>query len=419
MSNSNYIWHPFTQMKSASPPIHIVKGEGALLYDANGKTYIDAISSWWTNIHGHAHPYIAQKIYEQALQLEHVIFAGFTHTPALELATRLIENHLPPTQKKIFFSDNGSTAVEVAIKMALQFWFNTGSNRKKIIAFENAYHGDTFGSMSVSARSTFTHPFNHALFDVLHIPAPYPGAENVALEKMEEILTLHNDIAAFIYEPLVQGAAGMLMYAPEQLDKLIALAKTQNIITIADEVMTGFYRTGKMFAINHCTQAPDIMCLSKGLTGGTMALGITACTQEIFDAFYSTDVTKALYHGHSYTANPIACTSALASLDLIEKELCALQVNNITEQHTFFAETLRTIPPLKNIRQTGTVLAFDINTDERNNYFSEIKNTIYPKFIDAGVLLRPLGNTVYIMPPYCITAAQLQQVYESIMKILA
>ncbi|MFN3940304.1 MAG: aminotransferase class III-fold pyridoxal phosphate-dependent enzyme, partial [Chitinophagales bacterium] len=276
MNDGNYIWHPFTQMKTAGTPVHIVKGEGALLYDINGKTYIDAISSWWTNLHGHAHPYIAQKIYEQALQLEHVIFAGFTHTPALELAKRLIENHLPANQQKIFFSDNGSTAVEVAIKMALQFWYNCGSHRKKIIAFANAYHGDTFGSMSVSGRSAFTQPFNHALFDVVHIPAPYPGDERNALEKMEETIDTHTDIAAFIYEPLVQGAAGMRMYAPAHLDTLIALAKSQNIITIADEVMTGFYRTGKMFAINHCRHVPDILCLSKGLTGGAMALGITA-----------------------------------------------------------------------------------------------------------------------------------------------
>ncbi|MBC8045274.1 MAG: aminotransferase class III-fold pyridoxal phosphate-dependent enzyme, partial [Fimbriimonadaceae bacterium] len=283
-------------MKTASEPIHIVRGEGALLFDVNGKSYIDAISSWWTNLHGHAHPYIAQKLFEQAQQLEHVIFAGFTHTPAQQLAQRLIEDHLPKSISKIFYSDNGSTSVEVAIKMAIQYWKNIDTPKKKIIAFLNSYHGDTFGSMSVSERGAFTKPFHDYLFDVEFITPPFAGSENESVEQFKKIIA-DNNIAAFIYEPLVMGAGGMLMYEAEALNNLLQVAKENNIICIADEVMTGFYRTGKMFAGDHCSNKPDIICLSKGLTGGTMALGITACEQFIYDAFYADDKMKTFFHG--------------------------------------------------------------------------------------------------------------------------
>lgn len=416
--SSSYIWHPFTQMKTAAPPIHIAKGEGALLFDTDGNSYIDAISSWWTNIHGHAHPYIAQKMYEQHLQLEHVIFAGFTHTPAETLAKRLVENHLPDNQKKIFFSDNGSTAVEVAIKMAMQYWFNKGIKKSKIIALENSYHGDTFGSMSVSARSAFTSPFDEALFEVIHIPAPYPGKEQISFDALNEIIHAQDNIAACIYEPLVQGAGGMQMYTPSALDTLIEIVRSKNILCIADEVMTGFYRTGKLFATAHCKNQPDIMCISKGITGGTMTLGLTSCTREIFDAFYNDDAKKALYHGHSYTGNPLACAAANASLDLTESAACKQQVEMIMQQHSAFKSTLVQIPSVKNVRQTGTILAFELES-EGNNYFSNIKNNLYPKFLKEGVLLRPLGNTIYIMPPYCISSLQLQKVYDTIIRVIS
>ena len=415
MKQQSYIWYPFTQMKLAGDPIKIVRGNGALLFDDNNKCYIDAISSWWTNLHGHAHPYIAQKVFEQHQTLEHVIFAGFTHTPALELAKRLVENHLPKNITKIFYSDNGSTSVEVAIKMALQYWFNKGIKKKKLIAFENAYHGDTFGSMSVSDRGAFTKPFHNYLFDVIFIPLPVKGDEQKSMELFENIIR-ENDVAAFIYEPLVLGAGGMLMYEPEALSPLLQKAKEKDIICIADEVMTGFYRTGKMFASEYCGIKPDIMCLSKGLTGGTMALGVTACAQFIYDAFYDEDKMKAFYHGHSYTANPLACTAGIASLDLIEKEYFYLSIQNIIKRHQKFTSELISHKRFDNIRQHGTIIAFDLKTDSGTHYFNTERDKLYNYFIEKGILLRPLGNTLYIMPPYCITDEQLESVYKSILE---
>src|SRR5471030_552585 len=310
--DSKVIWHPYTQMKTALPPIPIVRGEGACVYDENGKKYIDAVSSWWANIHGHAHPYIAEKVAEQLKKLEHVIFAGFTHEGAVELAERLLKI-LPGNQQKVFYSDNGSTAVEVAIKMCLQYWHNKGENRTKIIAFNNAYHGDTFGAMAVSGRSAFTAAFDQLLFEVEFIDLPN---ENNIQNLKSKIVNLKSQLACFIFEPLVQGAGGMLMYEAQYLNELMAHCRKEGVLLIADEVFTGFGRTGKRFACDHLTEQPDIMCFSKGLTGGTMALGLTTCSQQIFDAFLSDDRLKTLFHGHSFTANPVACAAALASMDL-------------------------------------------------------------------------------------------------------
>jgi adenosylmethionine-8-amino-7-oxononanoate aminotransferase len=289
------IWHPYTQMKTAAPPVPIVRGEGALLFDEAGKQYIDAVSSWWVNIHGHAHPYIAQKVAEQLTKLEHVIFAGFTHEGAVELAERLLA-HLPNNQQKAFYSDNGSTAIEVAIKMCLQYWLNTGQQRTKILAFNNAYHGDTFGAMAVSGRSAFTKAFDSLLFEVEFIDTP--NKENIQSLK-SQISNLKSDLACFIFEPLVQGSAGMLMYEAEYLNELMAHCKQEDVLMIDDEIFTGFGRTGKSFACDYLQVQPDIMCFSKGLTGGTMALGLTTCTQQIYDAFLSDDKLKTLFHGHS------------------------------------------------------------------------------------------------------------------------
>lgn len=403
-------------MKLAPEPIHIVRGEGIYLYDDKGNAFIDAISSWWTNIHGHAHPYLAEKVYAQFKQLEHVIFAGFTHTPAQSLAARLTQ-HLPAPITKIFFSDNGSTSVEVALKMAIQYWDNKNEKKKKIIAFQNAYHGDTFGSMSVSDRGAFTKPFHDFLFDVVFITPPLINEEEKCIKEFERAIE-GDDIAAFIYEPLVMGAGGMLMYSPAHLEKLLALAKSKSIICIADEVMTGFYRTGKLFASFHCNVQPDIFCLSKGLTGGAMAMGITACAQFIYDAFYSDDKMKALYHGHSFTANPLACAVANASLDLLEKESCITQIQQITALHRRFLLELQQHPGIKNTRQTGTIIAFDIETGNQTNYFNSFRDSIYNYFISKGILLRPLGNTVYIMPPYCIKEEELNKIYAAIFEFI-
>ena len=404
------IWHPYTQMKTALPPVPIVRGEGACLYDENGKRYIDAVSSWWVNIHGHAHPYIAQKVAEQLNKLEHVIFAGFTHEPAVELAERLLEI-LPSNQQKAFYSDNGSTAVEVAIKMCLQYWHNQGVKKTKILAFNNAYHGDTFGAMAVSGRSAFTAAFDNLLFEVEFIDTP--NESNIESLK-SHISNLKSELSCFIFEPLVQGSSGMLMYEAKYLDELMAHCRKEGVLLIDDEVFTGFGRTGRPFACNHVSIQPDIMCFSKGLTGGTMALGLTTCTQQIFDAFLSDDRLKTLFHGHSYTANPVACSAGLASLDLFLDPSTQQNIDRIIASHKQFALKIKDHPKIRTTRQTGTILAMEWETGTNTSYFSSLRDRLYQYFLDAGIILRPLGNIIYILPPYCITDEQLNYIYAKI-----
>lgn len=404
------IWHPYTQMKTALPPVPIVRGEGACLFDENGKRYIDAVSSWWVNIHGHAHPYIAQKITEQLARLEHVIFAGFTHPAAVELAERLLQI-LPSNQQKAFYSDNGSTAVEVAIKMCLQYWHNQNIERVKILAFKNAYHGDTFGAMAVSGRSAFTAAFDSLLFEVEFIDTP--DSSNIESLK-SQVSDLKAELTCFIFEPLVQGASGMLMYEAKHLDELMAHCQKEGVLLIADEVFTGFGRTGKPFACEHVSVQPDIMCFSKGLTGGTMALGLTTCSQQIFDAFLSDDRLKTLFHGHSYTANPVACSAGLASLDLFLDPATQLNIDRIAEAHLQFAQKIKNHPKIRTTRQTGTILAMEWETGLDTSYFNSLRDRLYQYFLDAGIILRPLGNILYILPPYCITEDQLSYIYSKI-----
>lgn len=410
--DQHVIWHPYTQMKTAAPPIPIVRGAGAMLYAEDGTAYIDAVASWWVNLHGHAHPYIAQKVAEQLLTLEHVIFAGFTHSPAVELAERLLQL-LPKGQSRIFYSDNGSTAVEVALKMAIQYWNNLGTPKKKIIAFRDSYHGDTFGAMAVSARSAFTAPFWSYLFEVAFMDVPVPGKEEVTLQQLDT-LALGGDVAAFIYEPLVLGTAGMVMYSPEVLDQLMQRCRQHSVLTIADEVMTGFGRTGRTFASDYLQQQPDMVCLSKGLTGGTMALGATSCNGKIYEAFLHDDKSKTLFHGHSYTANPVACAAGLASLDLLLQEETQQHISRICSQHTNFAQRIRPLPYIREVRQQGTILAVEF-VDSATSYFSDLRDTLYSFALDHGVILRPLGNIIYIITPYCITEEQLDRVYQTIM----
>ncbi|SFF25074.1 adenosylmethionine--8-amino-7-oxononanoate transaminase [Spirosoma endophyticum] len=409
------IWHPFTQMQTAPLPVPIVRGAGSILYGADGREYLDMISSWWVNLHGHAHPYIAQRISEQLQTLEHVIFAGFTHQPAVELAERLLEI-LPRNQAKIFYSDNGSTAVEVALKMAFQYWHNLGQPRKKVVALENAYHGDTFGAMAVSGRSAFTAPFVPFLFDVEYLTVPTAGQEADVLKQAETLFT--NDVAAFIVEPLVQGSGGMVMYEPAFLDELFQVARRHDSLIIADEVMTGFGRTGKLFAIDYLQAKPDLMCLSKGLTGGTMALGVTSCSQALYDAFLSDDKFKTLFHGHSFTANPLACTAALASMDLLLLPETQANIQRIAKRHTEFVHELTNYTIVANIRQRGTLLAFELNVGTQTSYFNDIRDTAYNFLMDCGILMRPLGNVLYLMPPYCTTDEQLTYVYKQVKALL-
>lgn len=414
------IWHPYTPQKYAPDPIPIAKAQGVWLFDENGNRYIDTISSWWVTIHGHAHPYIAEAVYKQALQLEQVIFAGFTHEPAVQLAERLL-NILPGSFAKIFYSDNGSTATEVAIKMAIQYWWNKRDpHRKRILALTHSYHGDTFGAMSISERGIFTLAFQDRLFDVLFADLPQPG-EPVIIKgyNKEESELLLKECACVIYEPLIQGAGGMKMHSPELLDHFLQYCKSFDIICIADEVMTGFGRTGKLFASSYCSVEPDIICLSKGLTGGTMALGVTACTNGIHEAFVDEDKMKTLFHGHSFTANPLACSAALASLDLIEKESMLHNVKRVSKKHEGLVRLLREDASLQinNIRQTGTIVAFEVN-GSTPGYISSIRDVITKKGLEQGVYLRPLGNTVYLMPPYCITDEELDIVYNALLNIL-
>lgn len=409
------IWHPYTQMKNALPHIPVVRGEGVYLFDENGKKYIDAVSSWWVNIHGHAHPHIAAMVSAQLNTLEHVIFAGFTHEPAVQLAERLLPL-LPGEQEKVFYTDNGSTAVEVALKMCLQYWVNTTKQaRTRIIAFKDAYHGDTFGAMSVSGRSIFTDPFSQLLFDVEFIDLP--NAQNIEQLK-SKINYLSNEVACFIFEPMVLGAGGMLMYEAQYLDQLIETCQKHGILTIADEVMTGFGRTGKYFSCEELNTKPDIFCLSKGLTGGTMPLGVTTCNAKVFDAFLSDDRLKTLYHGHSFTANPVACAAALASLDILLKPETLLNIERITLKHQEFAAAIKDNPKLKNIRQTGTILVMEWETGGDTSYLNGLRDRLYLYFLERGIVLRPLGNILYILPPYVISNEDLAYIYQTILEAL-
>ncbi|MEC4051034.1 adenosylmethionine--8-amino-7-oxononanoate transaminase [Flavobacterium sp. SUN046] len=409
-------WHPYTQHKTAPDFPAIVKGEGALLWDENGKEYIDAIASWWVNPYGHSNKVIAAAIYKQLTTLEHVLFGGFTHDKAVLLSEKLMEI-LPSNQEKIFYSDNGSTAVEVAIKVALQYNFNKGIKKTKVIAFEDAFHGDTFAAMAASGISFFTEAFRGSLLEVVRIPVPVKGKEAQSIEALQA-LAQTGEYAAFIYEPLVQGAAGMVMYAPDALEALMAVCKEYQVFTIADEVMTGFGKTGKTFATDYLSLQPDMMCLSKALTGGTIPMALTTFTQELFDGFYDEDTNKALFHGHTFTANPTGCAAALASIDLLQSAAMQDNIARIHQSHLAFEEKIKQHPRVTTTRVLGVVFALEIATDSEESYYGTLRNKLYDFFIDNGIILRPVGNIVYILPPYIMTEEQLQKVYTTIEKVL-
>jgi len=411
-----YNWHPYTQHKTVPDFPAIVKGKDALLWDENGKEFIDSIASWWVNPFGHSNQVIANAIYEQLITLEHVLFGGFTHNKAVELAEKLIEI-LPYNQKKIFYSDNGSTAVEVAIKVALQYNYNKGIKKTKIIAFEDAFHGDTFGAMAASGISFFTEAFKGSLLEVIRIPVPNNENENQVLQQLENLVTT-NEYAAFIFEPLVLGAAGMVMYSPEVLDKLITICKQNNVFTIADEVMTGFGKTGKTFASDYLKNKPDMMCLSKALTGGTIPMAITTFTQEVFDGFYDDDTNKALFHGHTFTANPTGCAAALASIALLQTSEIQQRIARVNESHLVFQNKIKNHPKVKTTRVLGVIFALEIKTETQESYYGTMRNKLYNFFIENGVILRPVGNIIYILPPYIISQNQLEKVYATIEKAL-
>lgn len=415
MEASSLIWHPFTQMQNARTPIPIGKGKGIYLYGEDGKRYLDGISSWWVNLHGHSHPYIIEKIKAQADKLEHVIFADFTHAPAVDLASSLLPL-LPGNMSKIFYSDNGSTSVEVALKIALQYWYNKKINRSKIICFKGSYHGDTFGAMSAAGKNGFNKPFWKQMFCVETIDPPIKGQEEESLKQLQAIIN-KNEIACFIFEPLILGSGGMILYSGDALDRLIQCCKAHDVLTIADEVMTGFGRTGTLFACEQIHEKPDLICLSKGLTGGFLPLGATCCTEKIYNAFLGDHLHQAFLHGHSYTGNPLACSSALASLDLLLEKTCFEQRDMIAASHKAFSEKWRVHPKLKRCESLGTILALEYKT-ESTSYFQPIRDRLYDFFLKKGLLLRPLGNVLYVMPPYCIQADELEWIYSQIILTL-
>lgn len=416
INKASAVWPPFTQMKTAEAPINIVRAKDTLLFDAEGKTYIDANSSWWVNVHGHANRKIADAIYSQFQDLDHVLLAGVTHPKVEELATRIC-SILPSKFEKVFFSDDGSTAIEVALKMCFQYYYNQDKPRTKVLALDGAYHGDTFGAMSIGQRGYFNKPFEHFFFDVDFLDFPTEEKENEILKVAEEKLKT-GEFAVVIVEPLVQGSAGMRMYSEIFLDKLVTLAKAHGTLVIFDEIMTGWGRTGKMFAMDHCENKPDIVCLSKGLTGGVLPMGLTVATNEIFEAFLHEEKTKALLHGHSYTGNALACAAACASMDIFKENETWEDVNRIVDKHADFVDQIKGHSAIFNLRQGGTILAIELNADKEKAYFGEIRDKAYKYFLDKGILLRPLGNVIFLNPPYCITDDELAYCHAEIKNFL-
>jgi adenosylmethionine---8-amino-7-oxononanoate aminotransferase len=405
------VWHPFTQHALQRQMVKVVRGEGAYLYTADGRRIIDAIASWWVVTHGHCHPHIVGAIQKQAEKLNQIIFAGHTHEPAEEVAAAILKL-APPGLDYVFFSDSGSTSVEVALKMALGYWHNIGKPRSRIVVMQHSYHGDTIGAMSVGARGVFNAPYGPLLFDVATVPFPESGREQATLDALEA--ALHDEEpAAFIVEPLILGAGGMLMYPPWVLKEMRRICQAANVLFIADEVMTGWGRTGTLFACEQANISPDIACYSKGLTGGSLPLAVTLCRAEIFDAHFSEDRTRTFFHSSSYTANPIACAAAKANLDLWQDTAVHGRVAAVAAMQERAIAPLHADGRFKNVRRTGTITALDLDVGD-SGYLASIGPKLLAFFAGKDLLLRPLGNTIYVMPPYCITQADLNEIYAAI-----
>jgi adenosylmethionine---8-amino-7-oxononanoate aminotransferase len=403
------VWHPFTPHSDGLPVIPIIRGEGTLLFDEDNRPLIDAISSWWVTLHGHAHPVLARALTLQAHRLEQVIFAGFTHEPAVRLSELLLEM-LPSSHRKVFFTDNGSTAVEAALKMAIQYYANQGVSRTGIIALKNAYHGDTLGAMSVGERGVFTAPFHDLLLQV-EVIDPYASLDHV-VDDFTRIIE-HNNHAAFIFEPLVQGASGMGMYSPDVLDALLPIAQEHGILCIADEVMTGFGRTGRMYACDYLAHAPDFICMAKGITGGFMTLGAVSTTLDVYEQFQSSDFSRTFLHGHSYTGSPLACAVACANIEILRGEECQERIRRISELQKTLATTLSSVPHAVSPRSCGTIFAVQFGSAQ-SLYTSSLRNSLYSFFIEKGILMRPLGNVLYTMPPYSCTDQELSTIHSAV-----
>jgi adenosylmethionine---8-amino-7-oxononanoate aminotransferase len=405
------IWHPFTQHALRPKLPTVARAEGAYLTLNDDQRILDAISSWWVITHGHCHPKIMAAIKAQAETLDQVIFAEYTHEPAEQLAAKLIAL-APPGLERVFFSDSGSTSVEVALKMALGFWRHTGDARHRIVVMQGSYHGDTIGAMSVGARGPFTDSYEPLLFDVERIPFPAQGHEATTLDAFDT-LCRQGRIAALILEPLVLGAGGMLMYSADCLAALRELCTSHGILFIADEVMTGWGRAGTLFACEQAGITPDIACYSKGLTGGALPLAVTLCRREIYQAHYATDRRRTFFHSSSFTANPIACAAALANLEIWETEPVRERIAALAVMQAKHLERFRNDTRFESVRQTGTITAMDLKTSDPG-YMSPLGPVLQAHFRDARVLLRPLGNTIYVLPPYCVTSEDLAVVYDAI-----
>ena len=434
------VWHPYTQHGLIPDSIPVVRAEGSYLVDPEGRAILDAISSWWVTLHGHAHPVLAEAVAEQARTLEQVIFAGFTHEPAARLAAELVEI-LPGDFSRVFYSDDGSTSVEVAVKIALQHWKNRGEERTLVAALENAYHGDTFGAMSVSARSVFTEPFGDHLFEVPRLGDPVDGDPVADLERLLD--DRGDELAAVIVEPLLLGAGGMRVWEEDLLRAMRERTREHGVLLIADEVLTGFGRTGPLFACERAGVTPDIVCLSKGLTGGFLPMGATVVGEEIFESFRSTDRRRTLFHGHSYTANPLACAVGRASLRILRDEACTERRRRIEEAHREHLPRIAEHPLVENPRILGTMAACDLIVEDdrgpmegsggsatagdgegvsralaEDGYLDPIGRQLETWALDQGVLLRPLGNVVYLLPPYCTTPEEIADIYGVIERFL-
>ena len=429
--DQRHLWHPYTQMQNQPPPLAIVRAEGIYLYTDDGRRILDGISSWWVNIHGHAHPTLNAALAKQVSELEHVVFAGCTHRPAVEFGERLAEL-LPAGLSRVFYSDDGSTAVEVALKMAWQYWRNRGDqSRRTFIALDHAYHGDTVGAMSVSEASSFTEPFGSLLFSVTRVHEPYCHRCPVGLDRascqieclgrLEAYLQTHGEtVAGVLVEPMLQGVGGMIVWPAEFLAGVRDLCSRHGTLMIADEVFTGFGRTGRMFACEHAAVTPDIICLSKGLTAGYLPMGATVATESVYEAFLSDDRQKTFFHGHSYTANPLACAVALASLDIFRDDNVLERISALEAQLRSGFERLRELPTVGDVRVIGGVGAVEL-TDPvaRAGYFDQRGPRIEDAFLQRDLLIRPLGNVVYFMPPYVISEAETAGVLEAMYDVLA
>lgn len=412
--DAKHIWHPLTQHKTAAAPLSIKKAQGNYLFDMDDKPYFDAISSWYTCSYGHVNPVLTLALKKQVDQLHHVVFAGMTHEPAAVLSKKLI-GILPSSQQKLFFSENGSTSVEIALKMAFQYHFNRGEKRNVVIALENGFHGDTFGAMSASGLSVYNGPFEDFFINVKRIPVP--NEENLpAVLKLIDELTSQHQVASFIYEPLVQGAAAMQMHEPQYLCQVLRKFKEKGVLTIADEVMTGFGKTGTLFASDQIINKPDMMCMSKALTGGIMPMAITSCTKEVYNAFYNDELARGFFHGHTYSGNPLGCAVAAAGIDLLTSQPIQENIAFISKMHQEHLSLFQSHKAVSKVRSCGVIFALDLAI-EMERYGSK-RNEIFQWFMSNGIFLRPLGKTIYIVPPFTTSPAELELLFKAILTFL-